>query len=142
MKDLIDRQDVLRVLYTMPPEELKRKLKLIEIVKLMPSAQLEEIRETGISRYGVAAWLDSMGYTKLAYAVMDKDRFPSAQPERKRGKWVFYEDRAPVWDIAGEKTWARAYKCSECGFVHSVIEDFGQYAFCPNCGADMRGEQK
>lgn len=34
-----------------------------------------------ISRYGVAAWLDNMGYTKLAYAVMDKDRFPPAQPE-------------------------------------------------------------
>ena len=63
---------------------------------------------------------------------------PSAQPERKRGYWEFYEDRSPVWDIAGEKTWARAYKCSVCGFVHSVIEDFGQYAFCPNCGADMR----
>ena len=66
------------------------------------------------------------------------ESLPHAQHERKRGEWIFYEDRAPVWDIAGEKTWARAYKCSECGFVHSVIEDFGQYAFCPNCGADMR----
>ena len=64
------------------------------------------------------------------------------EPERKHGKWEFYEDRAPVWDIAGEKTWARAYKCSECGFVHSVIEDFGRYVFCPNCGADMREDEQ
>ena len=37
-----------------------------------------------ISRYGVAAWLDNMGYTKLAYAVMDKDRFPYVQPKSYR----------------------------------------------------------
>lgn len=83
------------------------------------------------------------GYEMGVKEQYDRDllaiiNMPSAQPERKRGKWVFYEDRSPVWDIAGEKTWARAYKCSECSFVHSVIEDFGQYAFCPNCGADMR----
>lgn len=73
---------------------------------------------------------------KFKQKVMD---LSPAQPERKRGKWMFYEDRAPVWDIAGEKTWARVYKCSECGFIHSVIEDFGHYQFCPNCDADMRG---
>ena len=39
-----------------------------------------------ISRYGVAAWLDNMGYTKLAYAVMDKDRFPSVHPEKRTDK--------------------------------------------------------
>ena len=143
--DEISRKAVLKLLAAMPPEEAMTKAMLIQSVKQMDAAQ-PELPDTNvgdtISRYGVAAWLDNMGYTKLAYAVMDKDRFPSAQPERKRGKWVFYEDRAPVWDIAEEKTWARAYKCSECGFVHSVIEDFGQYAFCPNCGADMRGEQK
>lgn len=81
------------------------------------------------------------------YALNQKDknitandimRFPSAQSERKRGKWEYYEDRTPVWDIAGEKTWARAYKCSECGFVHTVIEDIGGYGFCPHCGAKMR----
>lgn len=30
-----------------------------------------------ISRTGVSAWLDNMGYPKLADAVMDEDRFPS-----------------------------------------------------------------
>ena len=66
------------------------------------------------------------------------NHMPTIELERMLGRWEFYEDRAPVWDIAGDKTWARAYKCSECGFVHSVIEDFGRYGFCPNCGADMR----
>ena len=44
----------------------------VDLLCDLPSAQLEEMREAGISRYGVAAWLDNMGYTKLAYAVMDK----------------------------------------------------------------------
>ena len=72
---------------------------------------------------------------KFKQKVMD---LSPTQPERKRGEWEFYEDRSPVWDIAGEKTWARAYKCSECGFVHAVIENFGIYQYCPQCGADMR----
>ena len=32
-----------------------------------------------INRHGVSAWLDNMGYPKLADAIMDKNRFPSAQ---------------------------------------------------------------
>lgn len=60
---------------------------------------------------------------------------PSAE---RRGRWEHYEHREPQYDIEGYKTWAEAYKCSNCGFIHTVIEDFGHYAFCPNCGADMR----
>lgn len=60
---------------------------------------------------------------------------------RKKGKWIYHERREPVWDITGVKTWGVAYRCPECSFIHSVIEDFGIYSYCPNCGADMRGEQ-
>lgn len=35
-----------------------------------------------ISRHGVSAFLDNMGHPMLADIVMDKKRFPSAQPER------------------------------------------------------------
>lgn len=55
----------------------------------------------------------------------------------RRGRWEHYEHREPRYDIMGVKTWAEAYKCSNCGFIHSFIEDFGHYAFCPNCGAKM-----
>lgn len=105
------------------------------VVMGMPDAQPEEIQETGISRYGVAAWLDNMGYTKLAYAVMDKDRFPSVQPERKRGKW-YITDAYP-----------HNVYCSECytrfAQTHWAVWEDGSLPrnFCPNCGADMRGKQ-
>lgn len=49
---------------------------------------------------------------------------PSAQPERKMGKWI---------DKSGgiENAWNY---CSVCG--EQAID---LYDFCPNCGADMRG---
>ena len=51
---------------------------------------------------------------------------PSAQPERKKGKWI---GKYPVTSA-----------CSECDYlIHdSKVKVF---AYCPNCGADMRGEQ-
>ena len=46
--------------------------------------------------------------------------------ERKNGKWIY---SSPV-----------TMKCDQCGFV---IKDWDWHRFkiCPNCGADMRGEQ-
>ena len=66
------------------------------------------------------------------------DEQPTIEPQRKKGKWIFKERREPVYDISGVKTWGIAYMCPECEFIHTVIEDFGQYVYCPNCGAEMR----
>lgn len=91
---------------------------------------------------------DWIGHRIFVQNMNDIDRqvilnLPSAQqdvPERNVGKWMFYERREPQYDLVGTKTWANAYRCSECGFIHTVIEDFGHYAFCPRCGAEMRKE--
>ena len=62
---------------------------------------------------------------------------PSAQPQRMRGKWTYGEDE---YGIDG-------YHCDKCGFfvpwdyTHKFIDFIKDYHFCPNCGADMRGEQ-
>lgn len=61
-------------------------------------------------------------------------------PVSEHGRWEHYEHREQQYDIMGVKTYAEAYKCSNCGFIHSVIEDFGHYAYCPNCGCAMEGE--
>ena len=52
---------------------------------------------------------------------------PSAQPERKKGRWL--ADNRP-----GGGFWV----CSCCKFPSAANV---LYKFCPNCGADMRGEQ-
>ena len=83
-----------------------------------------------IGRHGVVAWLDNMGYPKLADIVNDKKRFPSAEPERKKGQWV----KTGQSFIHPNKF--RNYSCSECGYDIEKIK----YNFCPSCGADMRGK--
>lgn len=56
--------------------------------------------------------------------------FPAADViERKHGKW-----KRRIVDNGFNADW----KCSECGY--KVMSDFFDFNFCPNCGADMRGE--
>ena len=47
---------------------------------------------------------------------------PSAQPERKKGKWFLIDTM---------------YACDQC---YSVFYETSQ--FCPNCGADMQGSEQ
>ncbi len=54
---------------------------------------------------------------------------PSAQP-RKHGRWVPHEDED------GEHY---GDDCSECGAWYVMPSEKAK--FCPDCGADMRGEQ-
>lgn len=53
-------------------------------------------------------------------------RVPSAQPERKKGKW-----ETEIRTIYGRKI--PFFACSECG--ENAIDE---YRFCPNCGAEMK----
>ena len=51
---------------------------------------------------------------------------PSAQPERKKGKWIYDGD---------------CYICNQCMSAFGWWADSQTSNYCPNCGADMRGEQ-
>ena len=61
------------------------------------------------------------------------DDIPSAQPDRKKGKWIITKTERG-WNCAEYPT---EVTCSNCNY----IEDYQKALdFCPNCGADMRGE--
>lgn len=67
------------------------------------------------------------GYARIRSDVL---LMPSAQPERKKGKWICLQ--------------RHHHKCSVCGnFLdfRGVNAGRGDANFCPNCGADMRGEK-
>ena len=64
----------------------------------------------------------------------------NALEERKTGKWI-HTDTQAGYDINGDLVWADMMKCETCGFEICAIQGhIAQYNYCPNCGADMRGE--
>lgn len=67
-------------------------------------------------------WDDITPTHEEMYALIDRQ--PTAQP--KKGKWIGADYD---WDIG-------IYMCDQC-------EKFAmtKSGFCPNCGADMRGEE-
>ena len=65
---------------------------------------------------------DDMLLVDLADVQTELMMMPPAEPERKTGHWIeHYGDS----------------KCSECGYELKIYDT----NYCPNCGADMRGEQ-
>lgn len=55
---------------------------------------------------------------------------PSAQPERKKGEWI----------VISEFEDCRYVKCNQCKVTQVFYYNKPPTNFCPNCGADMRGE--
>lgn len=61
---------------------------------------------------------------------------PSAQPERKKGEWIFCENET------GEGS--NTYKCSACGEIQMLIDGTPKengWAYCPKCGSKMDEEE-
>jgi len=83
-----------------------------------------------------ATWFEPSYTDPLNVLTEVRDRLkalPSAQPERKKGKWIEAYD--PFNRISG--------RCSVCGWeAHLYEDDVVGMNYCPNCGADMRGEQE
>ena len=87
------------------------------------------------------AAIDAVRATLLAWSYMPKwrdnkiieavKRLPPIQP--KRGRWIKLDMHRGMAD----------HKCTACKQECYVPTCMGEpmYAFCPNCGADMRGEQ-
>lgn len=98
----------------------------------------------------MADYIDRENYCKsicrCSRDKCDKDKCPIwAAPaadvrEVVRGKWV-YDENATDWGIGG-------YVCSECKNKNNnlpcnrvkSVRMFSGAKFCPNCGAEMRGE--
>lgn len=61
-------------------------------------------------------------------------QLPSAQPERKKGKWVGYNADDPVWQR--DDGTPVLLECSACqAFV--INNGAANWNYCPNCGAKM-----
>lgn len=98
-------------------------------------------------KHDVAIDQDSLDYEELTDSNREKIQFdkdckqnaidllqnaPTIEPERKKGKWLHKSKQLAALNTAW---W---YECLICGYhaFNGMRTDF-----CPNCGADMRGEQ-
>ena len=69
-------------------------------------------------------WKEAEEYQRIIDRFM---AFASAQPERKTGKWIHQAKFGRI-------------ECDQCSSVYRNA--FTPKNFCPNCGADMRGERE
>ena len=96
--------------------------------------------DDSISRQAAIDAADRADYTELAVedvkkvtdeVIKELKQLPSAQLERKRGRWIKQVDELAWW-----------YECSVCG-DYPLKDAYGHESlslFCPWCGAEMRGE--
>ena len=62
--------------------------------------------------------------------------------ERKKGKWVDGKGNHVPWDEQNKGCPLGSAYCSECGEWLTGSDEYPAFGyFCPNCGADMRGEK-
>ena len=89
---------------------------------------LKKYEELESNNFTDTSPISMMTVATIANCIEEIINIPSAEPERKKGKWV---DGMPYvnshWKV-----------CSECHV--SAPDSCGGYKFCPNCGADMRGK--
>lgn len=133
MKDLIEREKAIKEIEKLTKKHfdypvIMRNVK--NVIKQLPSAQ-PDLNEwcTDCKEY------DSEKHHCPRYNRVIREALNGAEP-RKPGRWSFI----------GENM----FECTSCGVVYTTEQlnglrnyDTDPYApkFCPNCGADMRGEQ-
>ena len=81
------------------------------------------------------AAIDAVNNLTYPSSLVDVKRIlvdlPSAQPERKTGRWIYDNEAYPGGNPCGH------YDCDQCG--ESVPHKTN---FCPNCGAKMEVEHE
>ena len=72
---------------------------------------------------------------------MSCERFESNEKSGRTAKAVYLGTDDDVYDIKGVHTWCGKYRCENCGFIQSAIENHGIYKYCPSCGARLEWDE-
>lgn len=105
--------------------ETLRELEAI-LTRLKAGEQTKYIDETTV--------LSAINFAKIMKEVIEET--PTVE-ERTKGEWINYLEcrHHPVSFKEGKQ-------CSACGYIDTEkVHNFFGHNFCPNCGADMRGER-
>lgn len=85
--------------------------------------QLQEAPAWGANGYGNAD-----KYEAITDCIRAIEEAPTIEPERKTGKWL--KKRLSI----------NCSVCKKCNWSLCFEDVVRQFNYCPNCGADMRGE--
>ena len=79
-----------------------------------------------------------LGYREVEDIKNHVREMPTIEPERKKGKWIKRDVHRQIHGISCS---APNWQCSVCKkwWFHNG-EGLKWYKFCPECGADMRGD--
>lgn len=90
-------------------------------------------RQAAIEAIKTWGLIDGLSEGQAIEILADKEKLPSAQPERIKGHWI---DAVIPNDSGG----LPVIVCDKCNTFFPL--QFGDgHNFCPNCGAEMRVEQ-
>ena len=87
-----------------------------------------------------AEWYNNADRDEIAEKlVMDA---PTIEPERKKGKWIDEKINSYTsWTYCSECGKSAPFTCvSDDHYGYHMHGETNKTNFCPNCGADMRGE--
>lgn len=107
MSDLISRQDVFKAIVGLTT------YKTVDEIKTLCDASVADSE----------GWLGG-----IRDALRAVEHIPSAEPKRKKGKWIItskFEDCSYI-------------KCSQCKITQVFYYNKPLTNFCPNCGAKMK----
>lgn len=62
---------------------------------------------------------------------------PPVRPSRPRGEWIADPKNQGGFTPGGNAVMS----CSCCGWIYGAHRIFPDYNYCPNCGADMKGDK-
>lgn len=101
-------------------------MRLIDVNTLMEA--INTWPKFGVDERGrIVPWNEGYEpYIRLRDVVVAITGIPTIEPERKKGTWITQQFGS----------WA---ECSVCHELYDIPISISN--FCPNCGADMRGEE-
>lgn len=88
-------------------------------------------RQDAIDAIRTWGLIDGLSEGQAIEILADEKKLPSAQLERKRGKWNQDEEIPNTCSVCGED-WDKYVEGQEIWYTGEIPN------FCPNCGADMR----
>lgn len=76
----------------------------------------------------------------IPYTMLYKENWLKGTGVEKPGVWKDTIDAMPTIEARKKGRWTSDNSCPFCGFQPWYEHDIHTLSYCPNCGADMRGE--